>query len=149
MLKSAASTREISIPAEYKTVTKQVLKNAASTREVEIAAEYKTVSKRVMTTPPTPKETVTPAEYKTVSTQSLVKKGGYADWREVLCDSKITVSKARQVQDALRAKGYDPGVTDNVIGAKTRAALIKYQQANKLPVGSLDAETLKSLGVDM
>jgi hypothetical protein len=33
------------------------------------------------------------------------------------------------------------------MGAKTKAALVKFQRDNGLPVGQLDYETLKALGV--
>ena len=33
------------------------------------------------------------------------------------------------------------------MGKDTKAALVKYQKDNKLPIGGLDMETLKSLGV--
>ena len=53
-------------------------------------------------------------------------------------------SQTSQVQQALKAKGYDPGTTD----AQTQEALRKFQQANGLPAtGKLDAQTAKALGV--
>ncbi|MFZ1495905.1 MAG: peptidoglycan-binding domain-containing protein, partial [Saprospiraceae bacterium] len=110
---------------EYKTITRQVVKTPATTREISIPAEYRTVTKSV-----------------------LKKKGGYNEWKEVLCESKQTPEKIRQIQLALRAKGYDPGPIDNILGSLTRAALEKYQTAMKLPVGKLDTETLRSLGVE-
>jgi His-Xaa-Ser repeat protein HxsA len=57
-------------------------------------------------------------------------------------------SQISQVQQALKAKGYDPGTTDGVMGAQTQEALTKFQQANGLPVtGTIDAQTAKALGV--
>ena len=49
----------------------------------------------------------------------------------------------------MKEKGYDigPAGEDNIIGVDTKAALRKYQKDNNLPVGNLDFETLKSLGV--
>jgi len=53
-------------------------------------------------------------------------------------------AQTSQVQQALKAKGYDPGSTDN----QTQEALRKFQQANGLPAtGKLDAQTAKALGV--
>jgi len=77
----------------------------------------------------------------------LVKKP-FKEWREVLCSGDVTVSVIRQVQDALRSKGYDPGPSDNVMGARTKAALVKFQKDNGLPVGQLDFQTLKALSVN-
>jgi cytoskeletal protein RodZ len=59
-----------------------------------------------------------------------------------------TSGKVSQIQEALRAKGYDPGPTDNVLGAKTRTALTQFQKDNNLPVGNLNVETMRALGVN-
>lgn len=53
----------------------------------------------------------------------------------------------RQVQNALKERGYNPGPIDNIFGAQPKAALIKFQKANGLPVGKLDDQTLRALGI--
>jgi cytosine/adenosine deaminase-related metal-dependent hydrolase len=54
----------------------------------------------------------------------------------------------RDAQRALRELGYAPGPIDGVIGAKTRSALTRYQQAQRLPAtGQLDAETMARLDI--
>ena len=113
-----------------------------------IPAEYETVTRRVVKTPATTRSIDIPAEFTTVTRRNLVRKGGFTEWREIVCASNVTTSMVRAVQDALRTRGYDPGPTDNVMGARTKAALVKYQKEEGLPVGNLDYETLKSLGVD-
>jgi hyperosmotically inducible protein len=55
----------------------------------------------------------------------------------------------RQAQEALKAKGFDPGAIDGVMGEQTREAIREFQKAEKLPVtGQLDPATLKGLGLD-
>jgi peptidoglycan hydrolase-like protein with peptidoglycan-binding domain len=54
----------------------------------------------------------------------------------------------QQVQEALKDQGYNPGPIDNVMGTMTKAALVKFQRDKGLPVGQLDMETLKALGID-
>jgi peptidoglycan hydrolase-like protein with peptidoglycan-binding domain len=78
----------------------------------------------------------------------LVKPGGFTEWREVLCGEKVTGYTVRQIQAALTKAGYEPGPSDNIMGARTKAALTKFQKDKGLPVGNLDFETLKALGVN-
>lgn len=148
VLRTPASTTEVPIPAEYKTISKAVVQTPANTREREVPAEYRTITKQVLRTPASTREVEIPAEYSTIFSKKLVKAGGFTDWVEVMCESKVTSGKISQIQSALRAKGYDPGATDNVLGAKTREALTKFQKDNNLPVGNLNVETMRALGVE-
>jgi N-acetyl-anhydromuramyl-L-alanine amidase AmpD len=88
-----------------------------------------------------------PGETKTFTSRKLVKEGGFSEYREVLCGNKIDVAKITQIQRALKAAGYEPGPIDNVFGAQTKQALIKFQKDKGLPIGNLDMETLKALNV--
>jgi peptidoglycan hydrolase-like protein with peptidoglycan-binding domain len=101
-----------------------------------------------MTNAPAAREINVPAEYSTYTRRQLVKAGGFSEWREVVCGTNITESNIRKLQHALKNRGYDPGPADNVFGAQTKAALIKYQKDKGLPVGNLDMETMKSLGLN-
>jgi len=148
MIKTPATVREIAIPAEYKTITRQVLKTPAAAREELIPAQYKTVTVRNVKTPEKVLEVDIPAEYETVTKTVMVKKGGYSEWREVLCESEMTTSKVSQIQAALKAKGYNTGPIDNVMGSQTRAALLQFQKDNALPQGNVNIETLKALGIN-
>ena len=137
-------------PARYETYKKRVVATPATTREIEIPAEYKTVNKRMLDSPATSQVVDIPAEYKTVTNRVLVKKGGYTEWREVVCGGGSNRALMTNVQKTLRDKGYDigpPGI-DGVMGKYTRAALLKYQIDNSLPQGQLDVKTLESLGVN-
>ena len=67
---------------------------------------------------------------------------------------KKAVSKGsdevKKIQEALKAKGEDPGAIDGIMGRKTHAAMRAFQKANGLKVtGSLDQETSGKLGVEM
>ena len=148
VLKTPATTRTETIPAEFKTVTRRVLRTPATTRTETIPAEYTTMTRRVVKTPATTRTIDVPAEFTTVTKRQLVRKGGFTEWREIVCGSDVTTQMVRDVQTALRSRGYDPGPADNVMGSKTKAALVKFQRENNLPVGQLDFETLRALGVD-
>ena len=57
-------------------------------------------------------------------------------------------SRIREVQQALKDKGFDPGSVDGVNGPATRSALKKFQAQNNLTAdGRLGPKTLDALGV--
>jgi len=59
----------------------------------------------------------------------------------------VTSEDIKKAQDALQARGLNPG-TDGRMDAKTQQALREFQQANDLPVtGVLDEQTAAKLGV--
>jgi peptidoglycan hydrolase-like protein with peptidoglycan-binding domain len=65
---------------------------------------------------------------------------------------KATVSVSNSVvkdaQRKLNAAGYDAGPVDGILGPQTSAALLRYQQAQKLqPTGTLDRQTMGSLRI--
>jgi peptidoglycan hydrolase-like protein with peptidoglycan-binding domain len=149
VLKTPATVKEVAIDAQYKTVTKKVVKSPATTKTIDVPAEYATITKKVLASPATTVEKTSDAQYKTITKRQLVKQGAYSDWREILCDNKVTNYTVRQIQQALTAAGYDvgPAGADNVLGGDTRAALMQYQKDNSLPVGNLNIETLQKLGI--
>jgi hypothetical protein len=54
----------------------------------------------------------------------------------------------REAQRALRDLGYQPGPVDGVVGRRTKAALAKYQRAERIQVtGRLDSETMVRLDI--
>jgi Putative peptidoglycan binding domain len=56
--------------------------------------------------------------------------------------------KARRVQSALRAKGFDPGSIDGRVGAETKVAVKKFQDRYGIKAtGTIDNQTLFALGV--
>jgi len=56
--------------------------------------------------------------------------------------------EVKSAQDALKAKGYDPGASDGAMGPRTRAAVRNFQKAEGLrATGRLDADTRSKLGV--
>jgi hypothetical protein len=59
-----------------------------------------------------------------------------------------SAATVKNVQQALKDKGVDPGPVDGVMGPETRAALKKYQsQQNLTADGRVGPKTLDSLGV--
>ncbi len=134
-------------PAVYKTVTKQVIDQPARVEEIPIPAEYKTISKKVLVSPESTNQETIPAQFTDVTEKRLVSKGGFTVWTEILCAERTTSSKVLSVQRALAGMGYNPGPSDGVMGMKTQTALKQFQTDKGLPIGNLNLETLKALGV--
>ena len=60
----------------------------------------------------------------------------------------MTRDAIRRLQQALSARGFDPGAVDGVLGRRTMEAVNAYQRSNGLPVDRyLNMETVRSLGV--
>jgi peptidoglycan hydrolase-like protein with peptidoglycan-binding domain len=56
--------------------------------------------------------------------------------------------ETKKIQEALKAKGNDPGPIDGVMGPKTRAAVKAFQESNGLKgTGRVDSQTAEKLGV--
>lgn len=54
----------------------------------------------------------------------------------------------KEVQKALQAKGYPPGPVDGILGKRTRAALLRFQEENGLEGGGyLTEATMRALGL--
>jgi peptidoglycan hydrolase-like protein with peptidoglycan-binding domain len=53
----------------------------------------------------------------------------------------------RQVQDALQAKGFDPGPIDGIAGPRTKTAIRNFQERYGMKAsGEIDNQTLFALG---
>ena len=63
------------------------------------------------------------------------------------CQNPCAIGKtAKKVQDALKARGFDPGPVDGNAGAKTREALRAFQKQEKIsPTGKMNKATLERL----
>lgn len=135
------------IPAVYEKATRKVETVPAVSKVVDIPALTKITPRKKLVEPSRENKVEIPATYKTIMKKVLVKKGGFQEWKEVVCEQDMTNNKIAQIQQALKREGYDPGPVDNEMGGKTKDALIKFQQDKGLPIGNLNMETLKSLGV--
>ncbi|MBI4488931.1 MAG: peptidoglycan-binding protein [Deltaproteobacteria bacterium] len=55
----------------------------------------------------------------------------------------------KKLQEALKAKGHDPGPIDGIMGPKTRVAIKAFQKASGLKeTGELDDQTAEKVGVE-
>ncbi len=146
VLVSEATTREEAIPAEYKTVTRTVVDTPAKTRTVVIPAEYSTLKVRNLVDGPREVRTPIEAEYRTVA-KSAMAEASYLEWRQILCETNMTHATVLDIQNALKAKGFNPGAIDGIYGTDTQAAVNKFQDSQKLSRGALTYETVDALGL--
>ncbi len=158
ILVKPATTREITNPAKYTTVKKQVIntparirkqiiKTPAMVRRIEIPAEYKTVKVRRLATPAQIQTVAIPEEFQTVSKRQMLSEGKM-EWRSILCETNISPDIIYSLQSALKNEGYNPGSIDGTLGRQTMKAIHAYQVDKGLPHGELTLDTLKSLKVD-
>lgn len=131
----------------YKTIKVQRVVEPARTVQEEIPPVYKDITRKVLVQCEGVMTTTTPAKYKTVKDRVMVSPEGVTDWVEVVCNRDINLGMVSQVQQALNSRGYDAGSVDGVMGARTKAALIKFQTDNSLPTGNLNIATMKALGL--
>lgn len=105
---------------------------------VEEPAQYQTVTRQVVKQQPQMREIVVPAPAGS----------GTLEWRPVLCETNSTARLAQRVQVALKRQGYDPGPIDGRIGARTIAAMNRFQRARSLRQDNqINYETVQALGV--
>jgi len=135
-------------PAKYKTVTRRVVATPVSTKVVEIPAEYKDVKVRKLVTPAQEKRIAIPEQKQTVTKTVKVSEEGL-EWRQVLCETNMSVDIVKGIQAALNKAGFDAGVVDGRIGTGTLRAVDAFQRKNGLSRGGLTFDTLKALGVNI
>lgn len=134
-------------PAEFQTVSMQVLKEPATTTVVEVPAEYQTIRVNRLLSPATEERIIIPEKTKTISKRVQIAPSRL-EWRKVLCETNITSEIIANLQGALKREGFDPGLIDGVLGVATNRALEKYQTENNLDRGGLTYESLRSLKVE-
>ena len=85
--------------------------------------------------------TASASETKSVSTESYKE--------PTTAHKEPTLAQIRKAQERLKAAGFNPGPIDGLLGAKTKAAVRKYQASHGVErTGTLDEKTLRSLGVE-
>lgn len=148
LLVSEATMKEVPVPAVYKTVKRKVMTAAPTTRKIEIPAEYKTVTVRNVVAPAQSRTVEIPATYQTVTSRKLVQ-DGYLEWRSILCETNMTREVITAMQAALQREGEYAGPIDGIVGLATVAAVGSYQRKQSLPRGGITLEMLQRLNVSI
>ncbi|MEZ4906199.1 MAG: peptidoglycan-binding domain-containing protein [Saprospiraceae bacterium] len=150
-LVSEAKVVEETVPAEYTTWKYEKLSSDASATESPVTAQYMNRTFENLGADASLSTESVPGETVNIQKTTISAAGGFSEeWREVVCEADVTPRLIAQVQRALIERGYSVGLAgvDNVFGVDTKAALKKFQQDKGLPVGNLDFETLKALGIN-
>lgn len=67
-----------------------------------------------------------------------------------MAGQQLSREKVKEIQEALKEKGNDPGQADGIMGPRTQQALRQFQKQQNLQVtGRVDQETAQALGVDL
>ncbi|MCH9739290.1 MAG: peptidoglycan-binding protein [Epsilonproteobacteria bacterium] len=135
-------------PALTKQITKTVLDTPATTKEVAIEATYKTMKVKKLVEEAKEVKTPIDAEYKMVKKRKKVS-DAKQDWERILCQTNMNKDVILKIQNALKAKEYNPGKLDGVLGRDTRVALDKFQRDNSLATGGITYETLNALKIGL
>lgn len=143
-LTELSSAKGSEIPPKYQTISKRMLKTPARIQEIYHEAVYKTVSKAKLVSPAKTEYVLMPAEYKKIAAKRLVQAGGAVVWEQIMCPSGVNANVVRQIQLALRNKGYVIKI-DGIWGNETRNSLELFQRSNGLPVGNINQKTLAAL----
>jgi len=78
-----------------------------------------------------------------------IEKGGFTQWKEIVCEKDQTSDFYTDIQLALTENNYDLFKAEyGVFDKTTKQALIKFQKENYLPIGNLDLETIAALGIE-
>jgi len=73
-------------PAEYKTITRQVLKTPTTINKVQVPAKYQTIKVRKLIAPSSEKRIPLPAQYQTVM-KTVLRTPGRMAWKSVICET--------------------------------------------------------------
>ncbi len=133
-------------PPKHETVVKRVMKSPATVKKVSIPAEYKTQKVAKLVSPAQEKRIKVPAEMQTV-TKNIKVTDSRMEWRSVLCETNMSKELNMKIQESLHKAGFKAGPIDGKVGQATMRAVDAYQVANKLPRGGLTMKTLDHLGV--
>lgn len=128
-------------------MTRQVVDTPASTREINVPAEYRTVKVAKVIEDAKEMTSDVPAQYTTLNKTVKVSEAR-VEWRSILCETNATPDRIKSIQVAPKEGGFDPGPVDGRIKAKTMNAVNAFQRSKNLPIDQyLNIETVKALGV--
>ena len=128
-------------------MSRQVIDTEATVREVAVPAVTRKVRVPIVAEQAKVETDTVPEQFGTVSKTVKVSDAS-VEWRSILCEVNTTPAKVREIEEALKKAGFNPGNTDGVVNQSTMTALNAYQRTNNLPIDRyINLATVKSLGV--
>lgn len=89
VIKTPARTVEVAVPPVIKTITKTVVDVPAHVEKRDIPPVYDKIQITILVRPERVESIVIPPTYKVIEKKKLVG-GGKLEWREIICDDKLT-----------------------------------------------------------
>jgi hypothetical protein len=84
----------VEYPAEYKTITTQVVKTPATKKLIQVPAEYNTVRMNKLVKPAEEKHFPIAAEYQTIE-RTVLTSPGRMTWKSVICETNAPAPQAK------------------------------------------------------
>ncbi|WML85413.1 peptidoglycan-binding domain-containing protein [Thiothrix subterranea] len=144
VIDSPARTVKRVIPARTETITRKVLLEPAKVVRKEIPAVYTSVKLAKIEQPATVSTTQQAAKTQNIPVQQTLRPEQIVSM-PALCEASVSAETIQQLQHRLQQQGYYQGTPDGALGPKTRSALTQYQEAHGLASGAITLETLRKL----
>ena len=146
VIKTPARTVKKVIPAKMQTITRQVIDQPAQLIHKEIPAEYTTLNLTHVTKAAGTRSTPIPNEYQTIETEIQHQAANVASL-PAWCEDQLQVADGTRLQQRLTQLGYYQGAINGIYNLQTQQALVAFQQANHLASGAITLESLRQLGL--
>jgi hypothetical protein len=146
VLVARGRTHDVVGPPRRKRVVHKVLVSKGGWTVRHRAAVYRTEYVKQVVRPGRTELVEHAPVYRIVETPVLVRPA-HEGWSRVLCGGQLNPAFMAQVQQALIARGFDPGPPDGAGRPQTYAALRAFQRQHGLAQGQLTLETAHALGV--
>jgi len=136
--------KPVVVPPQTRMITKYDV-TPARVEEVQIPAKFASVIMSELVEPARQIAEEVPAQTQTIQRKTLVAPERY-EWVSVLCETNADAARIRELQSALKARGFYNGAIDGILGPQTNAAIEAYQRSVGIPhTGFLTMDTVNSL----
>lgn len=141
-----AKTVWVERPAQFRTVRHRSLVKPAETTLKAVPARTVRRRERVLVEPAGEHRVAVPAVFGEQA-REVQQTPARTEWRAVLCGDNAGRERVAAIQQALRAKGFDPGRTDGRFVDTTAAAMRAFEQDAGLPADGFSTAGLRQLGL--